>query len=138
MTTQTYTGGCHCGAVRFEAELDLANGGSMCNCTICVKIAAVTQLIKPAAFRLIAGEASLLSYEWGSRSGQRKFCKHCGVHSFATGTIEELGGAYVSVHLNALDAHEPSSVAIKYWDGRHNNWEAGTRTTPWPIHAPPA
>ena len=24
-------------------------------------------------------------------------------------------------------------IGIRYWDGRHNNWYAGTRDTPWPI-----
>jgi len=132
-TTTKHTGGCHCGAVRFEVDLDLAAGGAMCNCTVCAKISGITTVVKPAAFRLLSGEANLGSYEWGGKSGQRKFCKTCGVHCFGPGFLEQLGGAYVSVALNTLDDFDRSTLKVSHWDGRHNNWQAGTRPTPWPV-----
>jgi hypothetical protein len=133
-TPRKHTGGCHCGAVRFEVELD-ASTGTMCNCTICSKLATVGAIVKPAAFRLVSGEADLSSYEWGGRIAQRKFCKHCGVQCFAPGHLEVLGGDYVSVNLNSLDDFDLSRTQLAYWDGRHNNWQAGPRDTPWPVSA---
>ncbi|HEX4419264.1 MAG TPA: GFA family protein [Kofleriaceae bacterium] len=129
---QKHTGGCHCGAVRFEVELD-ASAGTMCNCTICAKTAMLGGMAKPAQFTLLAGEADLLSYEWGSKSGQRKFCKHCGIQCFAPGYLEQLGGAYVSINLRCLDGFDLGKVKIGHWDGRHNNWQAGMRAEPWPV-----
>jgi hypothetical protein len=139
MTTTTTTptrraGGCHCGAVRFEVELD-ASTGSMCNCTICNKLGTVGAIVKPAAFRLVSGEADLSTYEWGHKVGQRKFCKHCGVLCFAPGHLDVLGGDYVSINLRALDDFDLGRVTIGHWDGRHNNWQAGQRDTPWSVSA---
>ena len=34
--TKTYSGGCHCGRVRYKAEVDLSRVMS-CNCSICRK-----------------------------------------------------------------------------------------------------
>ena len=42
-------------------------------------------------------------------------------------------GAYMTVNLNALDDIEPMDVKVTYWDGRHNNWDAGARDKPWSI-----
>jgi hypothetical protein len=134
MPLKTYSGGCHCGAVRFEAELD-ASAGTMCNCSICTKLATIGAIVKPAAFQLVSGEADLSTYEWGHRVGHRKFCKHCGVHCFAPGHLDVLGGDYVSVNLNCLDDFDLSRVKLGYWDGRHDNWQGGMRDTPWPVSA---
>lgn len=39
----------------------------------------------------------------------------------------------MSVNLNTLDGLDPADVEVVYWDGRHNNWQAGPRPAPWPI-----
>jgi hypothetical protein len=130
-----HQGSCHCGAVRFEVDLDMSKGGTRCNCSICTKMAITSAVVKPDAFTLLSGEASLGMYEWGWKIGQRFFCKHCGIHCFGRGTLAELGGAYATVNLNAVDDLDVAEVKVVYWDGRHDNWHAGARPTPWPIFA---
>ena len=130
-----HVGSCHCGSVRFEVEID-ATTGSRCNCSICTKVGPTGGIVKPHAFKLLAGAESLSTYEWGAKMSKRFFCKHCGVHCYGSGHLAELGGDFVSVNLNCLDGVELSQAKVSYWDGRHNNWQAGVRSTPWPIVVP--
>lgn len=132
-----HTGGCHCGAVRFEVLVD-PSSGSMCNCSVCTKIASIGAIVKPHAFKLLQGADDTSVYEWGGRISKRHFCKHCGVHCFGYGHLEVLGGDYVSINLNCLDDFDLSQIRLSYWDGRHNNWQGGMRPTPWPVKTTPA
>jgi hypothetical protein len=130
---RTYGGSCHCGAVQFRVTADLGKGGGRCNCSICTKVGQTGGIVKPEAFQLISSEENLSSYEWASRTSRRYFCKRCGIHCFARGHLDVLGGDYVSVNYNCLDGVELRDLPIIYWDGRHNNWAAGPRPTAWAI-----
>ena len=134
-TTRTYEGGCHCGAIRFTVEADLSKGAGRCNCTICNKLGTTGTIVKPHAFRLLAGKEALGTYEWGHKVSRRHFCRACGVHCYGAGHLAELGGDFVSVNVNCLDDVDPNELSISYWDGRHDNWAVGPRPTPWPIVA---
>jgi hypothetical protein len=122
---KTYTGSCHCGAVRFEADIDLSQGTGKCNCSICTKTRNWGAIVKPDAFRLLAGENDLSDYQFASQSNHHLFCKHCGVHPFGRGYIEQIGGAFVSIRLAALDGVDPQELAtapVNYANGRDNSW----------------
>ena len=129
---RTHAGSCHCGAVKFEARVDTASGTS-CNCTVCTKVGGIGTIVRPDAFTLLSGERNLTAYEWGGKTAKRYFCKTCGVSCFSRGYLEQLGGEYVALYLNAFDDVDPAKVKVGYWDGRHDNWQAGMRDRPWPI-----
>lgn len=100
---KTFTGSCHCGHVRFEADIDLADGADKCDCTFCTKLRFRGAIVKPSEFRLLSGHAVLVDYRFDSESLHHPFCRYCGAHAFAHGSLAAVGGEFFSVNLECLD-----------------------------------
>jgi hypothetical protein len=123
---QTYAGGCHCGAVRYEADVDLRQGTLRCNCSICRKARAWLVGIKGADFRLLSGADALSKYQFGPERIQHLFCKHCGIKSFGRGSGPD-GEEFVAVMVSCLEDvpdAELAALPVLYVDGRNDNFQA--------------
>ncbi|MFL6676348.1 MAG: GFA family protein [Massilia sp.] len=121
---KTYHGSCHCGAVRFEADIDLGQGTLKCNCTICTKMRWWAAAVKPEAFRLLRGAGDLGDYRYASKRNGHAFCKRCGIHTFAH-VDSPRAGQFYAVSLACLDdmpVDELAGAAVTCLDGRHDNW----------------
>ena len=122
---KSYQGSCHCGAVRFRCELDLAGGTSRCNCSICWKGRFWKAIVPDAAFQLLASGAALAEYRFGTRSIRHWFCRHCGIKPFGEGELAALGGRFYAVNVACLDdvtIDELLAAPIVHEDGRHSEW----------------
>ena len=94
------TGGCLCGAVRYELTEEI-HDFYHCHCSICRKCQGAVYLtyasVDRSGFHLLAGEESLSTYRT-SPALKRRFCRHCGCHvfgemgdeiSFSVGTLDD-------------------------------------------------
>ena len=121
---KTYRGSCHCGTVRFEADLGLAQGTFRCNCSICRRTRFWVAVAKPEGFRLLAGEAELTKYVFNTKNNWHFFCKHCGVRPFGVGNETPIGKMY-GVNIGCLEdisEEELSRLPITYIDGLNDRW----------------
>ena len=121
---KTYHGSCHCGAVRFEADLDLTQSSFRCNCSICRRTRFWPAVAKAENFRLLSGESELTKYVFKTKKNFHLFCRHCGVRAFGVGNDTPIGKMY-GVNLGCLDDvtdEEFSKIPITYVDGRNDGW----------------
>ena len=119
MPTQTFEGGCHCGRVRFEIDVDLDVAEILnCNCSICAKKGFLHLIVQPEQFRLLQGDDALTEYHFGTKQAVHKFCETCGIHPFYTPRSHP---ADVDVNVRALEGVDIDQLDITPFDGR--NWE---------------
>jgi hypothetical protein len=110
-------GGCHCGAVRFEAELPPPPVPALdCNCSVCRMAGFVHIMVPHDEFQLTSGRDDLTSYRFGTGTAEHLFCRRCGVKSFYQPRSHPKAW---SVNANCLD--EPVELIVDWFDGR--NWE---------------
>ena len=121
---KTYHGSCHCGAVRYEADIDLLDGTIKCNCTVCTKMRFWAAVVPPSQFRLLEGAPALGEYRFHTRRDGHYFCRNCGINVFSTGESTRMG-AFVAVTVASLDdmpVEELIAAPVRHIDGRNDNW----------------
>ncbi|MCP5417018.1 MAG: GFA family protein [Chromatiaceae bacterium] len=115
--SQTYQGSCHCGAVKFSYTGEEITKGLRCNCSICARKGAMmsAEVIAPEALDIQAQEGALGCYQFGDKTAQHFFCKHCGIYTFHS-TVRKPG--YYRVNLGCLDGVDVFALDANVFDGK--------------------
>jgi hypothetical protein len=114
----TVRGGCHCGAVSFEADVEDAPQLLDCNCSICSMTGYLHLTVRHENFKLKSGEQALASYKFGTNSADHLFCKICGIKSFYQPRSHPDSW---SINYNCIEANTLLTPEIVTLDGQ--NWE---------------
>lgn len=129
---KTYHGSCHCQAVAFEVDLDLAAGTSKCDCSFCTKNRIWKAFAQAKDVRVLHGQDQLTDYQWNAKHLHLWFCRHCGARPYVTGDLEALGGAFYAINLACLDDLSPrewAAAPVFVMDGRHEDYEHEAEVT---------
>ena len=113
---ETYKGGCHCKAVRYEAQMELTKVMT-CNCSHCSMKGFVLTFIPATQFTLLSGEDQLTEYRFNKNVIQHLFCRVCGVQSFGRG--KGPGGIETAmINARCLDDFDYSKLPTTEYPGK--------------------
>ncbi|HEX2070308.1 MAG TPA: GFA family protein [Thermoleophilaceae bacterium] len=116
------TGGCGCGAVRFEVTA-LLEGARYCHCTRCQRrtgtAASASAAPAPNSFRLLSGEDALRA--WRPEAGWEKwFCGECGSAVFSRHPDDP---KLMSIRLGAFDDDPGVRPSVRQFVAYAASWE---------------
>jgi hypothetical protein len=109
-----YSGSCHCGAVRFTVDAEIAELYT-CDCSICRKRNALMTNVHESALTILAGEDKLALYQWNTRIARHYFCSICGIYPFHR---KRSMPDHYGVNVRCLDYFDPTGVPVRHADGR--------------------
>lgn len=110
------TGGCHCGAVRFEAEGHFSTGLE-CNCSHCEKKGFVLAFLPRPDFKLTKGEGAFTTYHFNRGAIDHNFCKTCGTQAFGIGSGPD-SKEMAAINLRCVDGLDRSKITIHPVNGK--------------------
>ena len=116
MSAERHSGSCQCGAVAFEAVVDISSP-AVCNCSRCRRLGSVLAFAPRESFTLLRGAEALSEYTFNRHRIRHQFCKVCGIEPFAHWRTKD-GSEMVAVNCNCLDGVDPRALDVRHVDGR--------------------
>lgn len=117
MAETKHAGGCHCGKVRYEVTLDLAEKAITCNCSMCGRSGTVLRFVPADKFQLLSGADALTSYRFNTQVIDHLFCSTCGIKSFAMGKGRD-GADTRAINVRCLDDVDLAAIPTQHVDGK--------------------
>lgn len=112
-----HSGSCHCGAVKYEADVDLSQPVISCNCSHCSRKGFLLAFIPPEKFDLKTPAAPLTEYHFNRHSITHLFCPTCGVQSFARGKMPD-GKAMIAINARCLADVDIDGLKVQKVNGK--------------------
>lgn len=112
-----YTGGCHCGKVRYAVNADISSAIA-CNCSHCLAKGLLLVFIPKSDFSLVSGEDSLTEYLFNKKMITHLFCRECGVEAFSYGK-NQAGESTVAINVRSIDDIDLDQLTQTPFDGKN-------------------
>lgn len=110
-----YTGGCHCGDVRYRFESVHIKELLRCNCSLCSSNDYLHWFVPHEKFSLLSSPSALTEYRFHTKQARHLFCSRCGVKSFYQPRSHP---QCWSVNARCVDALDWQCLKIRLFDGQ--------------------
>ena len=114
---QTYIGGCQCGKVRYEVQVDIGEVIA-CNCSRCRRSGSLLAFAPATQFKLLTGDADLTTFKFNKHMIEHQFCSTCGIQSFAIGTHPKTGAKMAAINVRCVEGVDVDAFKVRKVDGR--------------------
>lgn len=122
--TRVRQGGCHCGAIRYEAKVPDPLKGGRCNCSICAMKGVVMVYVPLADLKVTRGADRLACYSFHTRVAKHHFCPACGIHIFHQGRTNPEAYGISGATLDGVDPYA-DFPDVNVHDGQHHAKDTG-------------
>lgn len=117
-------GGCHCGQIRYEAEVD-PEKVEICHCTDCQTLSgSAYRTVVPAqegTFNLLSGQPK--AYIKTSESGLQRaqtFCPNCGTPIYSAAA--DAGSSFFGIRVGTIRQRDELQPKAQYWYQSAQDW----------------
>lgn len=112
----TYTGSCHCGAVKFTVDADIEKIME-CNCSHCARKGFLLSFVPAENVTIESGEDNLTEYRFNKKHIAHLFCKTCGVQAFGRGERPD-GSTTYAINVRTIPDLDVTALTIENVDGK--------------------
>jgi hypothetical protein len=110
-----YSGSCHCGAIAFEVEAEIAEVMD-CNCSMCRRRGGLLTFVPRDKLTLKTPALALSTYELNKHVIKHHFCAICGIAPFGEGQGKD--GPTAAVNVRCLPDVDLEALTVTKFDGK--------------------